>query len=252
MNEARPMRLRVLVVDDEAPARERLRSLLTDIGGDLEVAGEATNGEEALRLSVDLTPDVVLLDVRMPGMDGIEAARQINSLIEPPAVIFTTAYDEYAVNAFEAQAVGYLLKPIRKEKLAAALNQAGRLTRPQLQRLATHPEAPSRRTHIAARNREGLRLIPIEEIQFFFADQKYTTVRHVKGEDLIEDSLRALEEEFGAAFVRIHRNALVSVRYLESIERNAEGQYFVHLRGCPAPLQVSRRMAGELRDRFRI
>ena len=246
------MKLRVLIVDDEAPARERLKSLLAEIGDELEIAGEATNGEQALKLSVDLSPDVVLLDVRMPGMDGIEAARQLNSLVEPPAVIFTTAYDEYAVNAFDAQAVGYLLKPIRKEKLAAALSQAGRLTRPQLQRLAASAETPPRRTHIAARHREGLRLIPIEEIQFFFAEQKYTTVRHLKGEDLIEDSLRSLEEEFGTALVRIHRNALVSVRFLEGIERNGEGQYFVKLRGCPAPLQVSRRMAGELKERFRI
>ena len=245
--------LRVLIVDDEAPARERLRSLLTEIG-ELEIAGEAGDGEQALKLAVDLSPDVVLLDVRMPGMDGIEAARQLNSLVEPPAVIFTTAYDEYAINAFDAQAVGYLLKPIRKEKLAASLAQAGRLTRPQLQRIAANAtaEAPPKRTHIAARHREGLRLIPIDDIQFFFAEQKYTTVRHLKGEDLIEDSLRALEEEFGQSFVRIHRNALVSVRFLEGIERNGEGQYFVRLRGCPAPLQVSRRMASELRDRFRI
>jgi two-component system, LytTR family, response regulator AlgR len=243
--------LRVLIVDDEAPARERLRSLLTEIGN-LDVAGEATNGAEALKLAVDLAPDVVLLDVRMPGMDGIEAARQMNSLVEPPAVIFATAYDEYAINAFDAQAVGYLLKPIRKEKLAAALTQAGRLTRPQLQRIAANAEGPPKRTHIAARHREGLRLIPIEEILFFFADQKYTTVRHGKGEDLIEDSLRSLEEEFGSAFVRIHRNALVNVRYLEGIDRNADGQYFVRLRGASAPLQVSRRMASELRDRFRI
>jgi two-component system response regulator AlgR len=244
----------VLIVDDEAPARERLRSLLTEIGN-LEIAGEAAHGEQALKLAVDLSPDVVLLDVRMPGMDGIEAARQLNSLVEPPAVIFTTAYDEYAINAFDAQAVGYLLKPIRKEKLAASLAQAGRLTRPQLQRIAAtnaSAEAAPKRTHIAARHREGLRLIPIEDIQFFFAEQKYTTVRHLKGEDLIEDSLRSLEEELGQAFVRIHRNALVSVRFLEGIDRNAEGQYFVRLRGCPAPLQVSRRMAGELRDRFRI
>ena len=245
------MPLRVLIVDDEPPARERLRSLLQEIGN-LEIAGEATNGEEALKLAVDLAPDVVLLDVRMPGIDGIEAARQMNSLLEPPAVIFTTAFDEYAVNAFDAQAVGYLLKPIRKEKLAAALTQAGRLTRPQLQRLAANAEGPPKRTHIAARHREGLRLIPIEDILFFFADQKYTTVRHGKGEDLIEDSLRSLEEEFGQGFVRIHRNALVSVRYLEGIERNSDGQYFVRLRGAPAPLQVSRRMASELRDRFRI
>jgi two-component system response regulator AlgR len=243
--------MRVLIVDDELPARERLRSLLNEIG-DLDVVGEAATGEQALRLAVDLGPDVVLLDVRMPGMDGIEAARQLNSLVEPPAVIFATAYDEYAVNAFDAQAVGYLLKPIRKEKLVAALAQAGRLTRPQLQRIAATAETPPRRSHIAARHREGLRLIPIEEIMFFFAEQKYTTVRHAKGEDLIEDSMRSLEEEFGTAFVRIHRNALVSVRYLEGIDRNPEGQYFVRLRGCPAPLQVSRRMASELRERFRI
>ena len=241
----------MLIVDDEAPARERLRSLLEEIG-EFDIVGEAAHGEQALKLAVDLSPDVVLLDVRMPGMDGIEAARQLNSLVEPPAVIFTTAFDEYAITAFDAQAVGYLLKPIRKEKLAAALAQAGRLTRPQLQRIAAAADAPPKRTHIAARHREGLRLIPIEDIQFFFAEQKYTTVRHVKGEDLIEDSLRSLEEEFGAAVVRIHRNALVSVRFLEGIERNAEGQYFVKLRGCPAPLQVSRRMAGELRERFRI
>jgi two-component system response regulator AlgR len=243
-----PPRLKVLIVDDEPPARQRLRSLLAEIG-DAEVVGEAANGQEGVRAAVELSPDVVLLDVRMPGMDGIEAARHLNALEEPPAVIFATAYDEYAVNAFDAQAVGYLLKPIRKEKLAAALGQAVRLTRPQLQKLAAGSE---RRTHIAARHREGLRLIPLEDVQFFFAEQKYTTVRHVKGEDLIEDSLRALEEELGTAFVRIHRNALVSVRFLERIERNAEGQYFVRLRGCEAPLQVSRRMAGELRDRFRI
>ncbi len=244
------MTLKVLIVDDELPARERLRSLLAEIDA-TEVIGEAQNGEQGLRCAVDLCPDVVLLDVRMPGMDGIEAARHLNALEEPPAVIFTTAYDEYAINAFEAQAVGYLLKPIRKEKLAAALSQAGRLTRPQLLKIAA-ASPNERRTHIAARHREGLRLIPVEEVQFFFAEQKYTTVRHLKGEDLIEDSLRALEEELGNAFVRIHRNALVSVRFLERIERNTEGQYYVRLRGCEAPLQVSRRMAGELRDRFRI
>jgi two-component system, LytTR family, response regulator AlgR len=239
-------RLRVLIVDDEPPARERLKSLLVEIP-DTEVVGEAVNGQQALARTHQLSPDVVLLDVRMPGMDGIEVARHLNALAEPPAVIFTTAFDEYAVNAFDAHAVGYLLKPIRKEKLAAALARAGRLTKPQLQKINER-----KRTHIAARRREGLRLIPIEEVQYFFAEQKYTTVRHVNGEDLIEDSLRALEEEFDADFVRIHRNALVSVRYLERIERGADGQYFVRLRGCEAPLQVSRRMAGELRERFRI
>jgi two-component system response regulator AlgR len=244
------MMLKVLIVDDESPARERLRSLLAELD-EIQVIGEAVTGEQALQCAVDLTPDVVLLDVRMPGMDGIEAARHLNVLAAPPAVIFTTAYDEYAVGAFDAQAVGYLLKPIRKEKLAAALAHAGRLTRPQLQKISAASTVASR-THVAARNRDGLRLIPIDEVQYFLAEQKYTTVRHLKGEDLIEDPLRALEEEFSAAFVRIHRNALVSVRYLEKIEKNVDGQYFVRLRGCESPLQVSRRMAGELRERFRI
>jgi two-component system, LytTR family, response regulator AlgR len=241
--------LKVLIVDDEPPARERLRSLLAEITG-VVCVGEAMSGQEALAHTHELNPDVVLLDVRMPGMDGLEAARHLTVLEEPPAVIFTTAYDEYAVEAFEAHAVGYLLKPVRKEQLAASLARAGRLTRVQLQKLATSSEA--RRSHIAARRREGVRLIPIEEVQYLLADQKYTTVRHLKGEDLIEDSLRLLEGEFGTAFVRIHRNALVGVRYLERIERNAEGVYLVRLRGCEAPLQVSRRMAAELKERFRI
>lgn len=242
------MRSRVLIVDDEAPARERLRSLLAELD-QVDVIGEAVTGEEAVQRTAELAPDIVLLDVRMPGIDGIEAAKHMNVLDQPPAVIFTTAFDEYAMKAFDAQAVGYLLKPIRKEKLAAALAHAGRLSRPQLQKIADPAQA---RSHIAVRHREGLRLIPLGEVQFFFAEQKYTTVRHLKGEDLIEDSLRSLEEEFGTAFVRIHRNALVSVRYLEGIERNGEGQYFVRLQGCEAPLQVSRRMASELRERFRI
>src|SRR5579859_6903219 len=243
------MRPRVLIVDDEAPARERLRSLLAELD-EADVIGEAVTGEQAVQRTIELAPDVVLLDVRMPGIDGIEAARHMNLLEQPPAIIFTTAFDQYAMEAFDTHAVGYLLKPIRKEKLAAALAHASRLTRPQLAKVSAKTEV--RRSHIAVKHREGLRLIPIEEVQFFFAEQKYTTVRHLEGEDLIEDSLRALEDEFGPDFVRIHRNALVGTRYLERIERNAEGQYFVKLRGCDSPLQVSRRMASELRERFRI
>jgi len=238
--------LRVLIVDDEQPARDRLRTLLAEIGN-VELAGEAATGEEAIDMAARGSPSVVLLDVRMPGIDGVETAHHLSALAEPPAVIFTTAYDEYAVRAFDAHAVGYLLKPIRKEKLAAALAHAERLTRSQLRGL---PAATERRTHVAARYRDSIRLIPIAEILYFLADQKYTTVRHLNGEDLIEDSLRALEEELGELFVRVHRNALVSTRYLDAVERNADGQYFVRLRGCAEPLQVSRRMASELRERY--
>jgi two-component system response regulator AlgR len=245
------MTLRVLIVDDEPPARERLRSLLVEFGG-FEVAGEAGNGAQALEQIERTLPDIVLLDVRMPGVDGLEVARQLASQEEPPAVIFTTAFDEYALQAFDSQAVAYLLKPIRAEKLKIALAKAARLTRPQLQQVALAAREPTHRSHIGVRGRDGLRLIPVEEVMSFHADQKYTTVKHQKGEDLIEDSLKTLEEEFGASFVRIHRNALVNTRYLERIARDASGQHFVHLRGVSEPLEVSRRMAGDLKDRFRI
>jgi two-component system, LytTR family, response regulator AlgR len=243
--------LRILIVDDEPPARERLRSMLAE-GGEFEVVGEAGNGEQALDLVDKLVPDVVLLDVRMPGIDGLEVARHLAALPEPPAVIFTTAFDEYALQAFDSEAVAYLLKPIRAEKLKAALAKAARLTRPQLQQVATAAREPAHRLHIGVRGRDGLRLIPIDEVFCFHADQKYTTVKHQKGEDLIEDSLKTLEEEFSTTFVRIHRNALVNTKYLERIARDASGQHFVHLRGLPDALEVSRRMAGDLKDRFRI
>jgi two-component system, LytTR family, response regulator AlgR len=245
------MTLRVLIVDDEPPARERLRSMLAE-AGEFEVAGEAGNGESAIDQVDKLTPDVVLLDVRMPGIDGIEVARHLAALPEPPAVIFTTAFDEYAMHAFDSDAVAYLLKPIRAEKLRAALAKAARLTRPQLQVLTTAAHVPAHRLHISIRGRDGIKLVPIEEVFYFHADQKYTTVKHRNGEDLIEDSLKSLEEEFSVDFVRIHRNALVNTRYLERIARDADGQHFVRLRGLADALEVSRRMAGDLKDRFRI
>ena len=245
------MSLRVLIVDDEPPARELLRSMLKEFEG-FEVAAEAENGRRALEICDTQQPDIVLLDVRMPGIDGLEVARQLATLPEPPAVIFITAFDEYALQAFESEAIAYLLKPIRAEKLRVALNKAGRLTRPQLQQVASAARESPRRTHIGVRGRDGLKLIPIEEVLCFQADQKYTTVKHKNGEDLIEDSLKTLEEEFAANFVRIHRNALVNTRFLERIARDASGQHFVHLRGLGDALEVSRRMAGDLKDRFRI
>ena len=225
--------------------------MLKEIEG-FEVAAEAENGRRALEICDRQPPDIVLLDVRMPGIDGLEVARHLAALPEPPAVIFVTAFDEYALQAFESEAIAYLLKPIRAEKLRAALAKAGRLSRPQLQEVAQAAKENPRRTHIGARGRDGLKLIPIEEVLCFQADQKYTTVRHQRGEDLIEDSLKTLEEEFAADFVRVHRNALVNTRYLERIARDASGQHFVHLRGLGEALEVSRRMAGDLKDRFRI
>jgi two-component system response regulator AlgR len=242
---------RVLVVDDEAPARERLQRLLGELA-DCEVVGAAANGEQAVRLAGELRPDVLLLDVRMPGMNGLEVARHVALLPEPPAVVFTTAYDAYAVEAFEAQAIGYLLKPVRPEKLAAALQRAARLAAARLERIAADDPARAPRTHVAARLGEQVRLIPLSDVYFFAADQKYTTVRHKGGSDLIEDPLRALAEEFAARFVRVHRNALVNTQCIASIERDATGQYFVAVRDLDERLAVSRRLAGELRERLRL
>jgi len=242
---------RVLIVDDEAPARERLRRLLLELG-EVEIVGEAGNGGEAVRLAGELRPDVILLDVRMPGMDGIETARHLALLADAPAVVFATAYDSYAIEAFETQAIGYLLKPVRTEKLLAALQRAARLAGAQLAAIARADPTRPVRSHVAARLGEQVRLIPIADVYYFSADQKYTTVRHRKGSELIEDSLRALEEEFAARFVRVHRNALVNIDYLAAVERDAEGQHHVLLREIDERLAVSRRLAGELRERLRL
>lgn len=241
------MKLRVLVVDDEPLARERLSHLVEELPN-AELAGVAATGEEALVLADRLRPEVVLLDVRMPGMDGLEAANHLARMPEPPAVIFTTAYEEHALAAFDVQAAGYLLKPVRQEKLAEAIERARRPTRAQLTRIAEGSAGP--RTRIAVRSRDALRLIPVDEIICFVAEQKYTTLRHAGGEELIEESLRSLEQEFGGRFVRVHRNSLASIAHIEGLERNADGQQFVRLRGG-STLPVSRRLASEVARRLR-
>ena len=239
-----PDKLRALIVDDEAPARDRLRRMLEELE-DVAVVGEAANGTEALARCAELDADLVLLDVRMPGMDGIEAARHLGTLEEPPAVIFTTAYDEYALAAFEAQAVGYLLKPVRREKLARAIRHAARVAGPQLARLADQARIGKRRSQICARLGEQLKLVPVGEVLYFTAEQKYVTMRHRGGRDLIDESLRALEDEFAPEFVRIHRNSLVARQYVAAVERTPEGQLLVRFKDCDDTLQVSRRNAAE-------
>jgi two-component system, LytTR family, response regulator AlgR len=242
--------VKVVVVDDELPARARLRRLLEELGG-YEIVAEAANGAEALAACARALPELVLMDIRMPGIGGVEAARHLSALAQPPAVIFVTAYDEYAMEAFEAQAVGYLLKPVRKERLQAALERAARLTRAQLAVVARTDAQPARRQHIAARIADRLRLIPIENVLYFHADQKYVSVRHLDGEVLIDDSLKDLEEEFGTDFLRIHRNALIAVKHLVAVEKLPNAQYQARLRGCDQPLAVSRRHATALRRLLR-
>jgi two-component system response regulator AlgR len=236
--------MKLLVVDDEPLARQRLCRMLRarDSADDIR---EAVDGLEALELNRRFEPDVVLLDIRMPGMDGIEAARHLGALEEPPAVIFTTAYDEYALAAFETEAVGYLLKPVRREKLARAVRHAARLAGPQLARLAEQSQLGKRRSQICARLGEQLRLVPLGDVLYFHAGQKYVTLRHHGGRELIDESLRALEQEFAPDFIRIHRNSLVARRYVQAVERGPEGHLLVRLKDCEETLQVSRRHAAE-------
>jgi len=242
--------MRVLIVDDEPPARDRLRRLLEEIG-DCEVVGEAGNGNEALSACAIAKPDVVLLDVRMPGVWGIEVAQHLSALANAPAVIFTTAYGDHAIDAFDAQAIGYLLKPIRKEKLARALAHASRISTSRLALATRSANIEHRREHVCARLGEQLRLIPLKEIYYFLADQKYVTVRHKGGQDLIDEPLKELGVEFAADFIRIHRNALVAEKHIAAIERNDDGQYSVRVRDCDTALPVSRRHATELLRRIR-
>jgi len=234
--------LRVLVVDDEPLARERLSHLVEELP-EVELAGVAASGEEALLLAGRLKPEVVLLDIRMPGMDGLEVAHHLARMPEPPAVIFTTAFEQHALAAFDAQAAGYLLKPVRPERLREALERARRPTRAQLARIAEGTGGP--RTRIAVRVREELRLIPVDSIICFVAEQKYTTLRHASGEELIEESLKSLEEEFAGRFIRVHRNSLVALSHVDGLERGADGQQLVRLRGG-ATLAVSRRLATDV------
>ncbi len=245
--------MKVLIVDDEKPARDRLRQLVDDLG-EYQVVGEAANGEQAIALATSLDPDVVLLDIRMPGMDGIETAHHLNAMQTPPAVVFTTAYDEYAIDAFEARAIGYVLKPVRRERLESALDHAARITGRMLQDLADDTPLKTRRQHVCARVGEELRLIPVNDISYFNADQKYVCVHHSGGEDLIDDSLKSLENEFAAEFVRIHRGALVAIDSIDRLERSADGKTRVVLRqesGDDGALTISRRHLADVRRRLK-
>jgi two-component system response regulator AlgR len=241
------MTIKVLIADDEIPARSRLRHMVSEIA-DSEVVGEAANGREVLQLCTELSPDIVLLDIRMPDMDGIEAARHLDVMEKRPAVIFTTAFDHYAIDAFDAHAIGYLLKPVRQERLERAIDHAKQFGKLQIDALAHGLDQRSTRSNICVRRASGLQLIPVDEILYFQADQKYVTVRHLHGEDLIDEPLKDLLEEFSDAFIRIHRNALIARAYLDHMDKDSDGQYNIWLKHGDAPLAVSRRHVTTVKD----
>jgi two-component system response regulator AlgR len=238
--------VKVVIADDEPLARERLRSLLAEHAG-IEVVAEAENGLTALQACAELRPDLVLLDIAMPGVDGLEAARHLAAFDPRPAVVFCTAYDDHALSAFEAAAIDYLMKPVRPERLAAAIERA----RMFMAGRETHaPALPNRqpRTHLCARLRGSLRLIPVDDVHYLQAEEKYVVVHHARGEDLIEESLKSLEDEFGGRFVRIHRNCLIARHELIELKRINDGRVQAVLRHGKEPLEVSRRCVAGLRD----
>ncbi len=245
--------LAIFVVDDEPPARNRLKDLLTDCAGQLPLilVGEAGNGVEALDKLSEVHADVVLMDIRMPQMDGIELAQHLNKLHKPPVIIFTTAYDSYAVKAFEQRAIDYLLKPIRLGRLFESLTRARSavpIRSEVLQELTPEP-----RKNLSIHERGRIVLVPIEQVLFLRAELKYITVRTIENEFLIEESLIALEKEFAARFVRIHRNCLVAKDEIEGFEKVAEtdtseAHWAVRLKGLTELLPISRRQQSIVKE----
>lgn len=249
MNNANPpTRLsRIIIADDEPPARRRLFDLLDELQPAFPhtVVAEVENGKAALE-AASHGADILLLDINMPEMDGLETARHLLKMESAPRVIFVTAYEQHALAAFEVQAVDYLLKPVRRERLLAALERAKPLDAAAVEAL---PRGARRFFSVNERGR--LLLVPSDDVIFFRAEQKYITVVTAEREYLIEDSLTRIDEEFGGRFLRIHRNCLARADLIESFERDdaadGEAQWIVTLRGRSERLPVSRRQHAEVR-----
>lgn len=243
---ARAAPLRIFLVDDEAPARGRVRELLGDLAPQLPnvVVGEAANGREAIARLPDAQPDVALVDIQMPQMSGMELARHLAHIERAPAIVFVTAHNEYAVEAFEVNAIDYLLKPVRAQRLEAALRKAVANGPPDAAALERAAHGPRRFLSVSERGR--ILLVPVGDVLYMKAELKYVTLRTAEREFLIEESLTSLEQEFGAAFVRVHRNCLVARRAIKGFARGTEADgegpgWAVLVEGCSEPLPVSRR-----------
>lgn len=235
--------MRILIVDDEPLARARLRRLISELP-EYEVAGEADDGRKALALVETEEPDVVLMDIQMGGaLNGIQIARMLAIDDMPPAVVFVTAYPEHALDAFSTGAAGYLVKPVRLDSLREALQKIQKLSRAQVTMLPHSPLQQPRREAVVATTRDGCIRIAADTILYFFSDQKYTTVRHLQGEHLITEPLRTLEDDFSPWVLRIHRRYLVSIRFIDSLERMSgePAQFCVRMQHLPDLLPVSRR-----------
>lgn len=233
--------IKVLIADDETPARNRLKDLLSDIEG-VTVVAEAKNGKEAIDLAIETSPDLMLLDIRMPLMDGLEAATHAQKLSPKPQIIFATAYDTYAIKAFELSAIDYLLKPIRLERLQAAIQKAQVLAVQDVDALKSLQKT---RSHLSIHERDRVILVPIDEVIYCRAELKYVTVRTKEQEYLLEESLTHLETEFGDVFVRLHRNCLVAEQAVSGYEKRTDdkgdSQWHAILKDVPETIAVSHR-----------
>lgn len=240
----------ILICDDEPLAVERLSRLVSQLGH--QVIATAQHGKQTLEMVQQFEPDVVLLDIQMPEMDGLSCAQHLAHFNPMPAIVFCTAFDEHALQAIQSQAKGYLLKPIAKDELETVLGNVTKLTQAQLTQIEKKElmEEKVQRQQIAAKTYRGLELIPVENIYYFLADQKYVTVRHKNGSVLIDETLKDLETEFSDRFIRIHRNALISLDYLDGLEMVASGQYQARCRELEERLAVSRRHLPLLRERM--
>ncbi|MFW1733691.1 LytR/AlgR family response regulator transcription factor [Acinetobacter sp. ULE_I001] len=240
----------ILICDDEPLAVDRLSRLVSQLGH--QVIATAQHGKQALEMVQQFEPDVVLLDIQMPEMDGLSCAQHLAHFNPMPAIVFCTAFDEHALQAIQSQAQGYLLKPIAKDELETVLEGVTKLTQAQLTNLEKKElmDEKVQRQQIAAKTYRGLELIPVENIYYFLADQKYVTVRHKNGSVLIDETLKDLETEFADRFIRIHRNALISLDYLDGLEMVSSGQYQARCRELEERLAVSRRHLPLLRERM--
>lgn len=234
----------IVIVDDEPLARQRLRKMALELGYD--VVAEAAHGEAALAAIDTYDPALVLLDIEMPGDNGLAVAKKIGQLDTPPTIIFTTAYDQYALEAFDTLAAGYLLKPVEKTKLEQVLAKAKTLTKFQLDK-ANEEAITKRREHIASKGHRGVELIAIEDIRYFMADQKYVMVISTAGQVLIDETLKDLEQEFADSFIRVHRNSLVSLKHIRGLDRDQQGHYHVRLEGTEEKPMVSRRYTSKIK-----
>ncbi len=262
--------MKALIADDERLMREQLRARLAEAWPGLDIVAEAKNGAEAVQLTEQLHPDIVFLDIRMPGMTGVEAARAIAQLpVGDEAadgwsgceIVFITAYDEYAVEAFEQGAADYVLKPAERERLARTAERIRRRTaqrgrgegpslaglQPLLQKLSAHmnPGAPARLKWIQASVGQSIQMIPVEDVLFFISDEKYTRVQTASLEALIRKPIKELVEELDAEqFWQIHRSTLVNVQAIAGVSRDLRGRQLVSVKGHPQKLEVSRSFTG--------